>query len=149
MIVVKTPTSPHTGEKPFQILYNLPTGTNTVICIGGRGGMKTHEISKFVAYSSTIKQKRCVILRDEKSLVRESILNEILLRFDSANANGKLSEYYDRLDTGIKIRATNEMTVFTMGFRASAKEKKANLKSISNIDLAVIEEMEDIRSEDA
>jgi PBSX family phage terminase large subunit len=149
MIIVKTPTSPRTGEKPFQILYNLPQGTNTVICIGGRGGMKTHEVSKFVAYSSTIKQKRCVILRDEKSLVRESILNEILLRFDSANATGKLSEYYDRLDTGIKIKATNEMTVFTMGFRASAKAKKANLKSISNIDIAVIEEMEDIRDEEA
>jgi PBSX family phage terminase large subunit len=149
MIIVKTPTSPHTGEKPFQILYNLPQGTNTVICIGGRGGMKTHEVSKFVAYSSTIKQKRCVILRDEKSLVRESILNEILLRFDIANTNGKLSEYYDRLDTGIKIRDTNEMTVFTMGFRASAKAKKANLKSISNIDIAVIEEMEDIRDEEA
>ncbi len=149
MIIVKTPTSPVTGQKPFQQLYNLPPGTNTVILIGGRGGMKTYEASKYIAYQSTTKGKRCVILRDEQSLIRESILNEVLLRFDTANKNGTLGEYYQRLDTGIKVKATNEMAVFTKGFRASAKEKKANLKSISNIDIAVIEEMEDIRDEDA
>lgn len=133
---------------PFKILYDLPADTNIVVCIGGRGGAKTYEVSKFVAFSSTIKTKRCVILRDEKELVRESILNEVLLRYDTANQSGKLGQYYERLDTGIKSRATNEMVVFSKGFRASSTEKRANLKSISNIDIAVVEEAEDIRDED-
>src|SRR5690349_5239646 len=40
------------------------------------------------------------------------------------------------------------MLVFTKGFRASDNTKKANLKSISNIDIAVVEEAEDIRDEE-
>lgn len=135
-------------HEKFNILYDLPEGTNTVILIGGRGGMKTYEASKFVAFESTIRKKRCVILRDEKELIRESILNEVLTRFDTANADGALSARYQRLDTGIKDKLTNEMMVFTKGFRASDSQKRANLKSISNIDIAVIEEAEDIRDVD-
>lgn len=133
---------------PFKILYKLPPGTNTVVLIGGRGGAKTYEVSKYVAYNSTIHKKRCVILRDEKELIRESILNEILLRYDTANEEGALGRYYLRLDTGIKDVETNEMVVFTKGFRASKLANKANLKSISDIDIAVIEEAEDIRDVD-
>jgi phage terminase large subunit len=133
---------------PFQQLYSLPEGTNTVICIGGRGGAKTYEVAKFIAFQATIKKKRVVVLRDEKELIRESILNEVLMRYDTANANGALSAFYQRLDTGIKDVQTNEMLVFTKGFRASTTDKRANLKSISNIDMAVIEEAEDIRDEE-
>ena len=113
-----------------------------------RGGAKTYEVSKYIAFQSTIKKKRCVVLRDEKELVRESILNEVLLRYDTANEHGALSGSYDRLDTGIKEKKTGEMLVFTKGFRASDSTKRANLKSISNIDIAVVEEAEDIRDED-
>lgn len=133
---------------PFKVLYEPPAGTNIIVAIGGRGGAKTYEVSKYIAFSATIKKKRCVVLRDEKELVRESILNEVLLRYDTANANGALSGHYDRLDTGIKERKTGEMLVFTKGFRASDSQKKANLKSISNIDIAVVEEAEDIRDEE-
>jgi PBSX family phage terminase large subunit len=133
---------------PFKVLYDLPEDVHVVVVIGGRGGAKTYEVSKFIAFSATVKKKRCVVLRDEKELIRESILNEVLLRYDKANVSGRLSEVYDRLDVGIKDRETNEMVVFTKGFRASQNEKKANLKSISNIDLAVIEEAEDIRDVD-
>jgi phage terminase large subunit len=132
----------------YDILYNLPAGTNTIVLIGGRGGAKTYEASKFAAFQATIKKKRCVVLRDEKELIRESILNEILLRYDTANESGALSRFYSRLDTGIKDIATSEMVLFTKGFRASEKGKKANLKSISNIDIAFVEEAEDIRDEE-
>lgn len=145
MIQVRTATSPVTGKKPFELLYNLPKGTNVVVCIGGRGGMKTYEVSKYIAFSATIRKKRCAVLRDEKELIKESILNEVLTRFDDANSSGRLSAEYDRLDTGIKHRQSNEMVVFTKGFRASQLDKKANLKSISNVDIALIEEAEDIR----
>lgn len=132
----------------FGVLYDLPPDTNTVVVIGGRGGKKTYEISKFVAFSSTIKKKRSVVLRDEKELIRESILNEILMRYDTANEFGILDMKFHRLDTGIKDRETNEMLVFTKGFRASDNQKRANLKGVSDIDIAVVEEAEDIRDVD-
>ena len=136
------------AEQDFKILYNLPPETNVIILIGGRGGMKTYEASKWIAYQSTIKRKRCVVLRDEKELIRESILNEVLIRYDTANSSGRLDEDYERLDTGIRDRKTREMLVFTKGFRASDSQKKANMKSISNVDYAIVEEAEDIRDVD-
>lgn len=132
----------------FEILYNLPANIHIVVCIGGRGGRKTYEVSKFIAKSASIDKKRCVILRDEKELIRESILNDILNRYDAANQYGHLSLTCERLDTGIKEKKSGEMLVFTKGFRASSLDKKSNLKGASNIDIAVIEEAEDIRDVD-
>lgn len=137
-VVVKDP-----GK--FAPLYDPPPGTNTIILIGGRGGMKTYEASKCIAFCATIKKERCVILRDEKSLIKESILNEILLRYDTADKDGYLSQHYERLETGIKDRETDQMLVFSKGFRASDTKKTANMKSISKINKAVIEEIADIR----
>lgn len=129
----------------YKILYNLPNETRLVILIGGRGGGKTYEASKWVAYSSTIKEKRCVILRDEKEQIKESILSEIKQRYDTANQGGVLDQFYELQETGIKNKKTGEMQVFTKGFRASDNQKSANLKGVSDIDIAVIEEAEDIR----
>ena len=131
---------------PFQVLYNLPKGTNLVICIGGRGGRKSWEVSKFTAYSATIKKKRCVVLRDEKEKIRESILNEIFNRFDTANQYGHFNGIYDKIDTGIRDRESGDMLIFTQGFRASSKDKRSNLKGVSDVDIAIVEEAEDIRS---
>lgn len=129
----------------FYDLYEPPPGTDTIVIIGGRGGAKTYEVSKFTAFTTTIQKKRALVMRDEKELVRESILNEILLRYDSANEYGCLDVEFDRLDTGIKNKKTKEMVVFTKGFRATDLKKTANLKGASNIDIVIIEEAEDIR----
>ena len=129
----------------YKVLYNLPKGTRLIILIGGRGGAKTYEASKWVAYSSTIKEKRCVVLRDEKEQIKESILSEIKQRYETANQSGILDQFYELQETGIKNKRTGEMQVFTKGFRASDNQKKANLKGVSDIDIAVIEEAEDIR----
>jgi hypothetical protein len=131
----------------FKQLYNLPENIDTIVCIGGRGGRKTWEVSKFVTKSVVIDKKRCVILRDEQTLIRESILNDISNCYDRANEHGHLSPYFDKLDNGIKDKKTGEMLLFTKGFRASDSQKKANLKGVSDIDIAVIEEAEDIRDE--
>lgn len=132
-------------QPQFEILYNLPKGTHTVVLIGGRGGMKTHEASKFIAYSSTINYKRCAVLRDEKERIRQTILNEIWQRYASANENGILDRYFIRNKTVLKDRNTGETLIYTQGFRASDSTKTATLKGSSNVDIAIVEEAEDIR----
>lgn len=131
---------------PFKQLYDLPEGTNLVICIGGRGGRKSYEVSKFCAKSATIDTKRIAVLRDEKAKIRESILNEIFNRYDTANQYGHFESLYDKIENGIRDKRTGDMLVFTQGFRASSKEKQSNLKGVSNVDIAIVEEAEDIRS---
>lgn len=123
-------------------LWNLPEKTNTVILIGGRGGMKTFGVSQFIAYQAAVNKKRCVILRDEHSLIKESILSEILQRYDEIPFNTDT----EKLTTGIKNKDTE--LVFTKGFKASDNQKKANMKGVSNIDIAVIEEAEDLIDKD-
>lgn len=129
---------------PIMPLWTLPAGTNTVVLIGGRGGMKTYGVSDFIAYQASNNKKRCVILRDEKSLIKDSILSEILLRYDAI----PFETNTERMTTGLKDRETGKDVVFTKGFKASANEKKANMKGVSDIDIAVIEEAEDLIDKD-
>lgn len=66
-------------------------------------------------------------------------------RYETANDNGILDYYYKKLETGIKDKSSGQMLVYTKGFRASSKIKRSNLKGESDIDIAIIEEFEDIR----
>jgi len=135
-------------SKKFEPLYNLPPKTHTVVCIGGRGGGKTYEISKFIAFSATMLKKRCVIIRDEKALIKDTILNEIWARYDTANEKGALSRFFTKNETELKDKKTGKTLIYTKGFRASDNQKRANLKGASDIDIAVIEEGEDITDVD-
>lgn len=133
---------------PILPLWNLPEGTRTVVLIGGRGGAKTYGVSDFIAYSAAVNRKRCVVLRDEKSKIKGSILNEILLRYDDIPFHTNT----ERQETGLKYDKVQPNgskvgydIVFTMGFRASENAKTATMKGISDIDIAIIEEAEDIR----
>ncbi len=130
---------------PFMQLYNLPPGTNMVICIGGRGGGKSFEISKFSVEDATINKRRVAVLRDEKETIRESILNEIFMRYDTANEYNLFQKEFEKSERGIKNKKTGSMVVFTKGFRASSNSKRTNLKGVSDTDTAIIEEAEDIR----
>lgn len=135
-------------NEKFLGLYALPKETHTVVLIGGRGGGKTFEASRFITIQTCINDKRTVVLRDVKSLLEESILNEVLERYEDLNKYWGFSRKYTKMVKGIKNRLTGAMAMFTKGFKASSNDKKANLKGISSIDLAVIEEMEDITSVD-
>jgi phage terminase large subunit/TM2 domain-containing membrane protein YozV len=135
-------------SEPFKLLYKLPEGVDFVICIGGRGGMKTYEVSKFAAVQATVKRRRVGVFRDEATTIRESILNEIFQRYDRANVYGGFDGIYEKIQNGIRDLETGDLCVFTKGFRASSLEKKANLKGVSEVDTAIVEEAEDIRSFD-
>lgn len=132
----------------YDILYNPPPETNLIVCIGGRGGAKTYEVSKFIAYSCSVKKKRAVILRDEQALIKETILNEIWTRYDTANSNGRLDQECIKNETELKDRKTSKTLLYTKGFRATSLVKTANMKGPSDIDIAVVEEGEDIRSKE-
>jgi phage terminase large subunit len=106
--------------------------------------MKTWGVSQFIANQAAVNKKRCVILRDEHSLIKESILSEILQRYDDIPFNTNT----EKLTTGIKDKETGMELVFTKGFKASDNQKKANMKGVSNIDIAVIEEAEDLIDKD-
>lgn len=140
-VVVKDPGA-------FKVLYEPPKGTTLIVAMGGRGGRKTYEVSKFIAKSTSIDKKRAVILRDEKALIKETILNEIWTRYDTANKNGRLDIECIKNENELKDRKTGKTLLYTKGFRATTLEKTANMKGPSDIDLAVVEEGEDIRSKE-
>lgn len=135
--------------EPFKILYNLPKDTWLVINIGGRGGGKSHETSKLAVIEAIAKKKRIAVLRDEKVTINQSILNDIKSQFKRIDeaTGGYISSKYSMNDSELKETGNNQSLIFTMGFRASSGAKATNLKSISAIDIALIEEFEDIREE--
>lgn len=132
----------------FQILYDLPKDANIIICIGGRAGAKTYEVSKYAISQAVTNKKRIVVIRDERSLIKESILNEIWLRYDSANETGILDRMFEKYENELKDKKTGKTLIYTKGFKASDGQKKANLKGPSDIDIAILEEGEDIRDKD-
>jgi len=136
---------------PFKELYQLPKGTWMVVNIGGRGGGKSYEGSKFVTIKAISENKRVVVLRDEKTSIGDSILNEIKNRYIEINekANNYLDGIYDFNTHELKHKVNGNKLIFTKGFRASSNQKTANLKSISDIDISIIEEFEDITDEQA
>lgn len=138
-------------ERPiedFKILYDIPKGIFFIVCIGGRGGAKTYEISKWALFNAIAYHKRIVILRDEKSIIRETILNEVWERYETANCNGLLDRHFIRNEYELKDRETGKILIYTKGFRASSTQKRTNLKGSSDVDIAIIEEGEDVRDSD-
>lgn len=129
----------------YRSLYDPPAATRTVILIGGRGSAKTRTASAFVTYKAIREKKRVAVLRDEKAQIKDSILAEILARYDTANETGILNRRFRRLETGIQDRLTKKMLIFPKGFRASQKDKRANMKGLQGIDIALLEEIEDLR----
>ena len=133
----------------YRVMYELPADCWLVINMGGRGGAKSYETAKFAAIMAIQKQKRIAILRDQQNTIEQSILNEIKLRFDEINIKSEFfySQFYDFQKRGLKHKATGQDLIFTKGFQTSQVNQKAALKSISDVDIAIIEEFEDIRDE--
>jgi len=133
----------------FKKLYNIPHGTWMVINIGPRGSGKSYEASKLVTLKAICEKKRIAVLRDEHSTITQSILQEIKNRYNEINkkVNGVLDIQFDFQNNILKDKKLNKDLIFTKGFRASSNEKKAGLKSIADVDIAIIEEFEDIREE--
>lgn len=134
---------------PYKVLYDIPEGTWLIVNMGGRGGGKSYETSKFATIMAIQKQLRVAILRDQQSTIDQSILNEIKLRFNEIDEKsyGFYSQHFDMQARGLKNKKTQTDLIFTKGFQTSTVSQKANLKSISDVDIAIIEEFEDIRDE--
>lgn len=134
---------------PFKVLYDLPVGTWLVINIGGRGGGKSHETAKFCTIKPIVDGSRIAVMRDEKTTIKESILNDIKNHFKTLDegAQGFISTEYKMTESELKRLGDNQSLIFTKGFKASSNDKETNLKSISDIDIALIEEFEDLRDE--
>ena len=62
-----------------------------VVNIGGRGGGKSYEGSKFVTIKAISENKRVVVLRDEKTSIGDSILNEIKNRYIEINEKKQIT----------------------------------------------------------
>lgn len=133
----------------FRILYELPPGTWMVINVGGRGGGKSHEVSKWGILKVITEEKRLALLRDQQSTIAQSIFHEIKLRFNEINE--KCQDYYRSIwemqENGLKNLATGLLHIFSKGFKTSKNSQKAGLKSIADVDIAIVEEFEDIDDE--
>lgn len=132
----------------FDVLYNPPDDCRLIILIGGRGGMKTYETSKAIAYHATCTNRRVQVLRDEAAKIKQSILNEVLMHYDKANKDGAFDGIFIRGENAIKDAKTGNEVVFTQGFRASTTAKTAHMKGVAGVDIGVVEELADIRDED-
>lgn len=133
----------------FEQLYNLPPDTWLCINMGPRGSGKSYEGSKFGVLNVITAKKRVAILRDEASTITQSILHEMKLRYNEINEKlrGRLDLHFEFQTNVLKDRKTGLDLIFTKGFSTSSKGKQTTLKSLADVDIAIIEEFEDITDE--
>lgn len=134
---------------PFDEFRNIQKGT--VICMGGRGGGKTINVSKFVITRLLTKPNaRGILIRDEKTKIKESILNDVksIAREYDEKTDGDFSKRFEIQNFGIKNLKNGEDAVFVLGLRDSTSGKTAAQKGLSKIDFVILEEAEDIKDED-
>jgi phage terminase large subunit len=116
------------------------------VLIGGRGSGKTFEASQYVTIElHRDPTKRAVILRDVAKTIKESIFSEVTQRFENirSKADGHLDDYF-KVNEG-EIKHKDNVVLFTKGMRKSRVEQTTDLKGLSDIDIAILEEVEDIR----
>ena len=123
----------------------------TAILIGGRGSGKTWNAGNFTALE-TFKNPnyRTLVLRDVSSSISQSILQNIKGRFSTilTKLEGSFDHVFEIQENQIKNKIHDLVNILTKGFRQSRVEQQADLKGFEDIDLALIEEAEDLRDVD-
>lgn len=126
------------------------TDKKRIILMGGRSGMKSETIARYVArLTATDYNLRIMLARAESTNIKNSILFLIKSTIDLANEllDKELDKYYEIQDTGVKrINLKNcYNTIFTFGFKGSSNNLTAKTKGIEKINYVILEEAEDIR----
>jgi PBSX family phage terminase large subunit len=123
----------------------------TAILIGGRGSGKTWNAGNFTALE-TFKNPtyRTLVLRDVSSSISQSILQNIKGRISTilTKLEGSFDHVFEIQENQIKNKIHDLVNILTKGFRQSRVEQQADLKGFEDIDLALIEEAEDLRDVD-
>ncbi len=135
---------------PHPLFRPMYTNTGLIICMGGRGGMKSYETSKWAAVRLVSNfETRGVLIREEAVTIENSIMNEVKSRFETLNekTNDYYSPVYEVQNGSIKNKLKKQDAVFTLGIRDSANYRQARLKSLSELDFSITEEAEDIRDD--
>ena len=137
--------TPNKIWKPFYV-----GDWDIAVLIGGRGSGKTWNAGNFCVLNTFANfGSRSLILRDVASSINQSILQNIKGRFiDIDEQSGNIyRNSYEIQENQIK-NYKKETIIITKGFRTSRVEQQTDLKGFEDIDLAIIEEAEDIRDEE-
>jgi phage terminase large subunit len=105
------------------------------VVYGGRGSGKSFTIALLAAMLGAQKRMRILCTREFQSSIAESMMQEII---NAIQSNEYLSSFYE---TGRNfIRGTNGTEFLFHGLRHNI----GNIKSMSNVDLVIVEEAEDV-----
>lgn len=109
-------------------------GVRYFVAMGGRGSAKTFTFADAVVVEASLRPVRVLITRELQNSIRESIKNEI----EDAIKNRGLESFFQVLEN--EIRGLNGSKFVFKGLRNNIN----NLKSISNVDVCLVEEAEGV-----
>ncbi|CAH9011346.1 terminase large subunit [Vibrio phage F35 g1] len=109
-------------------------GVRYFVAMGGRGSAKTFTFADAVVIEASLRPVRILITRELQNSIRESIKNEI----EDAIKNRGLESFFQVLEN--EIRGINGSKFVFKGLRNNIN----NLKSISNVDVCLVEEAESV-----
>lgn len=125
------------AKKIFDACSIFASGVQYYISYGGRGSGKTVTWADAIVMEATLRKVRILVTREFQNSIEESIKDEI----ESAITNRGLDWFFDCQKTVIKAR--NGSRFIFKGIKNNIK----SLKSISNVDIVLCEEAENILKE--
>lgn len=118
----------------------------------GRGSGKSQAATKG-AISKLLQNSRfkTALIRSENTRLEQGIFTLFRMRAHEidAKSDGQFGQFFEILDTKIKNRQTGDDVVFNYGLKSSQstslESKKGKVKGLERINLAIIEECQDIK----
>lgn len=120
----------------------VTSDTRYTICTGGRGSGKSYSVNTILSLMLLEDNRTILFLRKTLTSAHLSIIPEFI---DKLNTLG-IKDLFHITKTEI-INKHNGSSIYFRGIQTSSNDNTANLKSISNVSVAVIDEAEELTSE--
>ena len=127
----------HKYEPLFELLEGKHEEIDTVIITGGRGSAKSYSVGLFSVLALTEYEYNVLYTRFTNTSIVDSIKPEVS---DKIDVLGKRSVVND---TNTHIECGNNRIAFK-GIKTGSKQQTANLKSLSNFNVFVVDEAEEL-----
>lgn len=125
-------------NKKYQAFWNMKT--RYAVISGGRGSGKSYATSLWLANNFIDSNKNYLYLREYMSNASISIIPQFLTQVEELGANFRI--------TKAEIMNAQGKKLFFRGFHSASAAADANLKSLTNLEIALIDEATEVNEED-
>ena len=126
----------------YKSLFNIPENVRYFIITGGRGSSKSFSVQTAITYHADTTNRKFLLTRETMTSAHLSIIPEFQDKIDVLNLNNR----FNSNKTEITNIASGAKIIFK-GLTSSSGDQTAQLKSLQEISMWVVDEAEELMNE--